>query len=316
LNGEGQMRAWRAGSVTYNNAFVNGTPLFSLPSPFLSSGTAAVQNVNGVDPDLKTPYTQQWNFTVERQVGSVGLRTSYAGSRSANLVYPANLNLPLPSTTPFTTPRRPNQRYNQTIWADNGGNGAYYSLEVAAQKKQRRNPTLSTGFTWAKDLADTQESGGGTTFAGRILQDPNNPRHREGKQRARGGPALVCLCALQPALRTVAVLLVQCPGDLLSAFCAAGKPLGPRWRRRVSTSRRLFAGLDPSVVPLVSRRTIWSLSVAGALEAFDKTRHIDSGREQPDASFREMPKQIPAGLIDRGGIPQEHREGRSAGQSL
>ncbi len=164
-----------SGSVTYNNAFVNGAPLFSFPSPFLTSGTAAVQNVNGVNPDLKTPYTQQWNFTVERQVSSVGLRTSYAGSRSVNLVYRANLNLPLPSTTPFTTARRPNQRYNQTIWADNGGNDAYHALEVAAQKKQGQNLTFSTGFTWAKDLTDTQDSGGGgTTFAGQILQNPNN----------------------------------------------------------------------------------------------------------------------------------------------
>ncbi|HZO57315.1 MAG TPA: TonB-dependent receptor [Bryobacteraceae bacterium] len=164
-----------AGSVSYNNQIVNGQPLFSFPSPFLTTGTASVQNVNGVNPDLKTPYTQQWNLTVERQVGSVGLRTSYAGSRSVNLVYRKNLNLPLPSTTPFTTARRPNQRFNQTIWADNGGTDAYHALEIAAQKKQGRNLTFSTGYTWAKDLTDTQDSGGGgTTFAGQVIQNPNN----------------------------------------------------------------------------------------------------------------------------------------------
>jgi hypothetical protein len=164
-----------SGSVTYNNQFVNGVPLFSFPSPFLSSGTASVQNVNGVNPELKTPYTQQWNFTIERQVSSVGFRTSYAGSRSVNLLYRANLNLPPPSTIPFTTARRPNQRFNQTVFADNGGNDLYHALEVAAQKKQGRNLTFSTGYTWAKDLTDTQDSGGGgTTFAGQIIQDPNN----------------------------------------------------------------------------------------------------------------------------------------------
>ena len=164
-----------SGSVTYDNRFVNGVPLFSFPSPFLSSGTAAVQNVNGVNPDLKLPYTQQWNLTVERQMGSIGLRTSYAGSRSVKLVYRANPNLPLPSTIPFTTARRPNQRFNQTIYADNGGTDAYHALEVAAQKKQGRNLTFSTGFTWAKDLTDTQDSGGGgTTFAGQVIQNPND----------------------------------------------------------------------------------------------------------------------------------------------
>jgi hypothetical protein len=164
-----------SGSVTYENRLVSGVPLFSFPSPFLTSGTASVQNVNGVNPNLKTPYTQQWNFTIERQAGSVGFRTSYAGSRSVNLLYRRNLNLPLPSRTPFTTARRPNQRFNQTVYADHGGNDAYHALEIAAQKKQGRDLTFSTGYTWAKDLTDTQDSGGGgTTFAGQIIQDPND----------------------------------------------------------------------------------------------------------------------------------------------
>ena len=162
-----------SGSVTYNNAINNGVPLFSFPSPFLTTGTASVQNVNGVNPNLKTPYTQQWNLTVERQVASVGLRASYVGSRSVDLVYRANLNLPAPSTVPFTTSRRPNQRFNQTIWADTGGTDAYHALELAAQKKYGQNLAFSTGFTWAKDLTDTQDSGGGgTTFAGQIIQNP------------------------------------------------------------------------------------------------------------------------------------------------
>jgi len=65
-----------SGSVTYNNAINNGVPLFSFPSPFLSNGTASVQNVNGVNPNLKTPYTQQWNLTIEQQVAR-GLVITY-----------------------------------------------------------------------------------------------------------------------------------------------------------------------------------------------------------------------------------------------
>ena len=57
-----------SGSVTYTNQFANGTPLFSFPSPFLASGTTSVQNVNGVNPHIKMPYTEQWNMTVEHEV--------------------------------------------------------------------------------------------------------------------------------------------------------------------------------------------------------------------------------------------------------
>ncbi len=55
-----------AGSVTYFNSVTNGVPLFRFPSPFLPTGTTAVQNVSGVNPNLKTPYTQQWNLTLEQ----------------------------------------------------------------------------------------------------------------------------------------------------------------------------------------------------------------------------------------------------------
>jgi hypothetical protein len=162
-----------SGNVAYVNAINNGTPLFSFPSPFLSSGATAVQNVNGVNPNLKTPYTQQWNLTVERQVASIGLRVSYVGSRSVDLVYRSNLNLPLPSTTPFTTSRRPDQLFNQIIWAETGGTDAYHALELSAQKRYGQNLTITSGFTWAKDLTDTQDSGGGgTTFAGQVIQNP------------------------------------------------------------------------------------------------------------------------------------------------
>ena len=134
-----------------------------------------MQNVNGVNPNLRTPYTQQWNFTIERQIYSLGLRASYAGSRSVALVYRRNLNLPLPGVIPFTTGRRPNQRFNQVIFADSGGTDTYHALELGAQKKYGQNLTFSTGFTWAKDLTDTQDSGGGgTTFGGQVIQNPAN----------------------------------------------------------------------------------------------------------------------------------------------
>ena len=167
-----------SGSVSYNNAISNGAPLFGFPSPFLTSGTASVQNVNGINPNLRSPYTQQWNLTVERQVGLLGLRASYVGTRTVSLVYRRNLNLPFPSTIPFTTSRRPNQLFNQIIFADSGGTDAYHALELAAQKRYGQNLTFSTGFTWAKDLTDTQDSGGvtfsGTTFAGQVVQNPND----------------------------------------------------------------------------------------------------------------------------------------------
>ena len=161
-----------SGSVTYFNAIRNGAPLFSFPNPFLASGTAAIQNVSGVNPHLKLPYTQQWNLTLERQLGGYGLRASYVGSATVSLPYNRNLNQPAPGATPFTTALFPNQLYNTVSYIDSGGTDHYHALELEATKRYGRNLTVTAGYTWAKGLTDTQDSGGGgSTFGGQQLQN-------------------------------------------------------------------------------------------------------------------------------------------------
>jgi hypothetical protein len=88
-----------SGSTTYTSAINNGVPLFSIPYSFLSTGASSTQNAAGVNPDLRTPYTQQWNLTIERQLAGAAVRLSYVGSQSVNLVYTRNINQPPSSTT-------------------------------------------------------------------------------------------------------------------------------------------------------------------------------------------------------------------------
>ena len=160
-----------SGSATHTNAIVNGVPLFRFPNAFLPAGTTSTQNVVGVNPDLKTPYTQQWNLTLERQMGSLGIRLSYLGSRMVNLAYRKNLNQPAPGTERFTTSRRAYPIFNQVQFVDSGGYGKYDALEVGVERKVGRNLTFNTGWTWAKNLTDTQES---APYAGQVLQNQFN----------------------------------------------------------------------------------------------------------------------------------------------
>ena len=163
-----------SGTATYINSVTNGVPLFSFPQPFLSSAVApgGTQSVQGKNPQMKVPYTQQWNLTIERELGDVGLRVSYVGTRTVNLIYQLNLNQPPPSTTPFSTGRRPYPLYSNIIWSDNGGNEFYNGLEVAATKKYGKNLSFGAGWTWARDLTDTQDGGaGGTQFGGQVIQN-------------------------------------------------------------------------------------------------------------------------------------------------
>jgi hypothetical protein len=180
LTAQGMTGGPFSGSVTYTNAFNNGVPLFSFPSPFLLSGTTSTQNVNGVNPHVKTPYTEQWNLTFERQVGSLGLRVTYLGSETVNLLYRRNLNEPAPSTIPFSTSRRFYPVYNQVIYTDSGGNERYNALELGAEKRFGKNFTFNSGWTWAKDLTDTNEA---SPYAGQVIQNQFDRRSEKGNSQ-------------------------------------------------------------------------------------------------------------------------------------
>jgi hypothetical protein len=160
-----------SGSTTYNNAIVNGAPLFSFPYPFLPSGTAATQNAFGVTPNLPTPYTQQWNITIERQIGKAAIRLSYLGTHSVDLVYARNLNQPAPSLIPFTASRRFFPIFNTIAYYDTGGSQRYNGLQATVAKNYGNSITFNAGWTWAKDLTDVQDSGG---FAGQTIENQFN----------------------------------------------------------------------------------------------------------------------------------------------
>jgi hypothetical protein len=86
------------------------------------------------------------------------------GIHTSQIIYRRNLNELPPSTIPFSAGRLFYPIYNQITYADNGGNQQYNALEVAARKSAGKNLTFNAGWTWSKDLTDTQNAtayGGG-----------------------------------------------------------------------------------------------------------------------------------------------------------
>jgi hypothetical protein len=161
-----------AGSESFTNAITNGVPLFRFPRPFLDVGATSTQNASGINPHLRTPYAQQFNLTLERQIGQVGLRIGYVGTRASRLVYQRNINEPAPSTIPFTNSRRIYPIYNSVTWYENGGSQQYNALQVSAFKTYGKNIFFNAGWTWAKDITDDQNTGSG--FSGQSLENPYN----------------------------------------------------------------------------------------------------------------------------------------------
>ena len=146
-----------AGSETLTNAIVNGVPAFTLANPFSATGKSApVQNVTGINPYIRTPYLQQWNVTLERQIGPMGLSVAYVGSHAVDLLYNRNLNQPPAGATPFSGYHYP--KLGTITYATNGGIQNYNALQLAAVKHLGKGLTFQAGFTWAKDLTDQLDS--------------------------------------------------------------------------------------------------------------------------------------------------------------
>jgi hypothetical protein len=142
-------------------------PSFTLANPFTSGATGtygALQNVGGVNPRIGVPYLQQWNITLERQIGTMGVSIAYVGSHAVKLLYQRNLNEPAPSTTPYGTGSQVynytsiNKNLNTITYIDNGATQNYNALQVAAKKNLGNGLTFNTSFTWQRDLTNQQDS--------------------------------------------------------------------------------------------------------------------------------------------------------------
>jgi len=173
---------------SFVNTIANNTPALTLQRPFLGAGTTGNVDVTGIALDVRNAYAQQWNLTIERDLGaSIGLRLSYLGSKSTSLVYGRNVNMPAPSTVPFNQNRRPYPLFRNIVMRENGGNHFYHALSTQLERKWQRGLSFMGAWTWAKSLTDVDEIGGvegGTTLENafdRRRERGNaqySPRHR------------------------------------------------------------------------------------------------------------------------------------------
>jgi hypothetical protein len=162
-----------------NSATASGTPLIQFPNT--APPTTGVQYGGGgldqgVDPNYRDPQANQWNFTVEHQVGNNdSLRVSYVGMHSYRLSITEDLNQIPASTTPYQTtvaspyvdPRAPYHNWFTLYSTFNAGEGNYNALEVEESHKMAHGVYFQANYTLAKNLADNQGDNP-TAFAGEV----------------------------------------------------------------------------------------------------------------------------------------------------
>jgi hypothetical protein len=151
-------------SETYFNSINNGVPLFQMPNPFPSGGVSPdvpSQAASGFPLDTKNGMIHQFNVSLERQVGDVGFRLSYVGSRNRGINYDAfsdfaqdlEINKPVPSLIPFSDDRRPYPQFVSAIFPRSDGRTNYNSLSLNAERRVGW-VMFDAHWTWSHGMSD------------------------------------------------------------------------------------------------------------------------------------------------------------------
>jgi hypothetical protein len=104
---------------------------------------------------------------------------SYLATKSTQIFYRRNVNVPPASAITLTQARRPYPLYNNISYMDNGGSGQYHALQFEANRRFKNGLSYMAAWTWASNVSDVNDDGGGVF--GATIEDPFNRR----RERAR-----------------------------------------------------------------------------------------------------------------------------------
>lgn len=164
---------------SFRNTITDGVPLVTTDRPFptvaVGGSAPATFNIQGVNPQIKEPYLQQWNVTLERQLGrETSFRFSYVGSSAVSLWFSRDINLPPASTIPFTEERLlypHNPGFDDIIYLDSGGHMRHHEFQWQFTRRMARTPIgglMFDGiFQWIDEIEDVDDSTSFASFYGR-----------------------------------------------------------------------------------------------------------------------------------------------------
>ncbi|HSB12952.1 MAG TPA: TonB-dependent receptor [Bryobacteraceae bacterium] len=136
--------------------FIEGNqPSIRFPRPFVTTSEfSGLQGVAGLSVKFPNERTQQWNVSVGRQIWNTAVEIGYVGTKAKNIPFVQDLNLLHPSTEPYSSARRPYQRFNAVSLTQSGGSSIYHGLNIQADRKMSGGLSLNANYTWAKALTD------------------------------------------------------------------------------------------------------------------------------------------------------------------
>ncbi len=149
--------------------------IIQIHDPWPTGGAAPVPpSATTFDPNLKTSYAQQWNFSLQREV-SPGLIVSaaYNGTRGVSLLGARDINQPMPS--PIQPNLRPLPQFADINQIESASDSTYHALQLQVRTNLSSGLTGLFGYTWSRSIDNASSfftSAGDANFP----QDSHNPK--------------------------------------------------------------------------------------------------------------------------------------------
>ena len=150
-------------------AIAGNNNFFPAPTPFGQVGFE-------YDPNMKNPYSEQWNFGVQQLLSSsTTVTVNYVGSSSHRLDVGGIYNGAMTPGPGDVSLRAPFPNFAPTFYDRSTGRGNYNGLQVSLDRRYTNGLSYSVSYTWSKSI----DVGGDGYFGveGGVPQDAYDPGH-------------------------------------------------------------------------------------------------------------------------------------------
>jgi hypothetical protein len=149
-------------------------PVLPIPSVSLTSPSGALSYKPS---NFRSGYSEQFNLTVEKEIGGVVTRAGYVGELGRHLLWATDINRPDP---PGANQPEPAWKFAKQLpnvsninWWLNNATSSYHALQLSASTNSRHGLTFSANYTWSHGITDGTPEGTSNDGAGLISDDIN-----------------------------------------------------------------------------------------------------------------------------------------------
>ncbi len=142
-------------TVNVFDALFAGVPLaFPLQDNLFALAPPSSKAINVIDPNLRTPYAQQWSLNVQQDIGLGVVQVGYVGNRVRKMTAGSSITaLNLNRTDPFTG-QRPIADLGDVFWIAGYPKSNYDALQASFKRGLSHGLGINVNYTYAVEKDD------------------------------------------------------------------------------------------------------------------------------------------------------------------